>query len=116
MLPRLALVAAALDDVEAVRDDAGLDERLAVLVEVEAPWIAGAVGEHLELVLGRMVTPDARVDRHAVLLGHSRLADLRVCEDTVAAVEPAVRAPGERVERFVRVLVAPAIQEDLRRP
>ena len=37
VLARLALVAAALDDVEAVRDDAGLDERLAVVVEVERP-------------------------------------------------------------------------------
>ena len=48
---RLPLIAAALDDVEGVRNDAGLDEGLAVVVEVEAPRIARAVGEDLEDVL-----------------------------------------------------------------
>ena len=43
------------------------------------------------------------------------LPTLRVREDAVAAVEPAVGAPDEGVERFVRVLVAPAVEQDLRR-
>ena len=112
---RLPLVAAALDDVVAVRDDAGLDERLAVLVEVEAPGVARAVGEDLEVVPRRVIAPDAGVDRRAVLVRRAGLADLRVGEDAVAAVEPAVRAPGEGVQRLVRVLVAPAVEQDLRR-
>src|SRR5437899_3216510 len=33
----------------------------------------------------------------------------------MTAVEPAVGAPDERVERLVRVLVAPAVEDDLRR-
>ena len=98
-----------------MRDDAGFDEGLAVLVEVEAPGVAGAVGEDLEDVPGRMIAPDAGVDRHALVVRRARLADARMREDAVAAVEPAVRAPGEGVQRLVRVLVAPAVEQDLRR-
>ena len=36
-------------------------------------------------------------------------------EDTVAAVEPAVGSPDEGVQRLVRVLVAPAVEQYLRR-
>ena len=42
------------------------------------------------------------------------LADVRMREDAVAAVEPAVGSPDERVERLVRVLVAPAVEQHLR--
>ena len=48
-------------------------------------------------------------------VGGARRADIAVGEDAVAAVEPAVGAPDETVECLVRVLVAPAIEEDLRR-
>ena len=51
----------------------------------------------------------------ALRVGRAGLADVRVGEDAVGAVEPAVGAPGERVERLVRVLVAPAVEQDLRR-
>src|SRR5262249_38726363 len=114
VVARLALVAGPLNNVEAVRDDARLAERLAAVVEVEAPRVAGAVGEYLEDVARRVVAPDAGVDRDAVLVGRARLADARVGEDTVAAVEPAVRAPDEAIERLVGVLVVPAVEQDLR--
>ncbi len=45
VLPALPVVVRALDDVEEMRDDAGGSERLAVVVEIDAPRIAGAVGE-----------------------------------------------------------------------
>ena len=54
------------DDVEEVRDHAVGDERLAVVVEVEAPGIGGAVGDDLEDLAGRVIAPDAAVDRHAL--------------------------------------------------
>src|SRR5581483_9052605 len=114
VLAGLAVVAAVLDDVEAVRDDAALDERLAAVVEVEAPGVARAVGEDLEDVPRRVVAPHAGVEPDAVLLRRPRLADLRMREDAVAAVQPAVGAPDERVERLVRVLEAPAVEQDLR--
>jgi hypothetical protein len=69
------------------------------------------VGEHLELVPHRVIPPDAGVDRHALLVGRARLADAAVREDAVAAVEPAVGPPDEAVERLVRVLIAPAVEQ-----
>src|SRR5206468_2259646 len=70
----------------------------------------------LEFLLDRMIAPDAGVDGSALLFRRARLADERVREDAVAAVQPAIGAPDEGVERLVRVLVAPAIEDDLRRP
>ncbi len=48
-------------------------------------------------------------------LERTRLADAGVGENTVAAVKPAVRAPGEAVERFVSIMLAPAVEQDLGR-
>ena len=87
-----------------------------MLVEVEPPRVTGPVGKHFEHVPGRMIAPDAGVERDATVVGGAGLADARVGEDAVAAVEPAVGAPGEAVERLVRVVLAPAVEEDLRRP
>ena len=78
------------DDVEQVRDHAVGDERLAVVVEVEAPGVRRAVGDGLEDLPGGVIPPDAAVDRHAVVVGRARLADPRVRQDAVAALEPAV--------------------------
>src|SRR5262249_11884147 len=64
----LAMIAAPLDDVEGMRNDTGLDKCLAVIVEIEAPGIAGPVREDLELVPSRMIAPDAGVYWHAVLV------------------------------------------------
>ena len=112
VLAALPLIASALDHVEKVRDDTGLDEALAVRVEVNAPRVAGAVRERLENVPRGMVAPHAGVERHALGLRCVRLADLAVGEHAVAAVEPAVRPPDETVHRLVRVLIAPAVKHD----
>ena len=50
VLSALSLVPRALDDVIQVRNHAGRDECLAVVVEVDTPRIARAVGEHFELM------------------------------------------------------------------
>jgi len=59
------------------------------------------VGEDLEDVLRGMIAPDAGIDRDAVGVGRAGLADARVGEDAVAAVEPAVGAPVEAVQGLV---------------
>src|SRR4051812_21745893 len=63
MLARLPLVSGALNDVKQMRNDAGRAKPLAMLVEVDAPRIAGAFGENLENVPCRVISPDACVDR-----------------------------------------------------
>ena len=62
-----------------------------------------------------MIPPDAGVDLRALVVGRARLADVRMREHAVTAVQPAVGAPDERVERFVRVLIRPAVEQHLRR-
>ena len=88
-----ALKVGAGDDVKQVRDHAVGDERLAQIVEVEPPGIGRAVGDGLEDLAGRMIPPDAAVDRHPLVIGRARLADPRDREDPVAPPEPAVGAP-----------------------
>ena len=114
VLAGLPLVAGAGNDVKDVRDDAGGGEEVAILVVVEAPGVAGAVGKDFELVPDGVIAPDAGVERDALVGRRARLADFAVREDAVAAVEPAVGSPDEAVERFVRVFVAPAVEQLLR--
>src|SRR5947209_19629316 len=94
----------ALDDVEEMRDHAGFDETLAVLVEVNSPGIAGAFAEQLEDFFGGMIAPDASIDVRALAIRRAGLSDVGVGEHAVATVKPAVRTPGESVESFVGVL------------
>src|SRR4051794_6130308 len=75
MLAGLPLVSGALNDVIQMRNDAGCAKRLAMLVEVNAPRIAGAFGEHFENLPRRVISPDAGVNRHALRLWRARLAD-----------------------------------------
>ena len=108
----LPLVAGTRNDVQEVGDDAGGGEEVAVLVVVEAPGVGGAVGIDFELVADGVITPDAGVERDSLVGGGARLADFAVREDAVTAVEPAVGAPDEAVERFVGVFVAESVEED----
>ena len=111
MLAGLTLVTGAREDVVKVRDDAGRIEEFAVRVEVEAPRIARALGEDLEDLAGGMEAPDARVDLLALGVGRARLAHDGVREHAMVAVEPAVGTPDETIERLVRVLEAPAVEQ-----
>ena len=85
---------------------------MAQVVEIHSPRIARALGKNLEDMPNRMVPPDASVDSRSVGLGRARPADGGVCEHAVAAVEPAIGPPDERIERLVRVLRAPAVEQD----
>ena len=115
MLAALPLQARALNHVPEVRDHAHLREELSVLVEVDAPRIAAAFGEDLEDVARRMVTPHARIHPLTLLGGRAGPAHVRRTKHPVTAVEPAVRPPGEGVERLVRVgREVPAIEQNPR--
>src|SRR5204863_9305032 len=109
------LVVRAGDDVEEVLDDAVGDEDPAAVVPVEPPRVGRPVRYGLEDVPRGMVAPDAAVHRDALVVGRAGLADPRVREDAVAAVEPAIGPPRELAEDVVLRLHVPAVQEDLRR-
>src|SRR5687768_14094647 len=97
-----------------MRNDARLDEALTHRIEIDAPRIARSVREHLELPFLRMKTPDARVDLCPLIIGRADRSDLGMSEDAMAAVEPTVRPPQERVQRLVGVFESPAVEQDLR--
>ena len=113
MLTGLTLVAGARQHMVKVGDHAGRDEHIPAGVEIEAPGIARALGEDLELPRAGVEAPDAGVDLPALLGRRTRLADHRVREDAVAAVEPAVGPPGEAVQGLVRVLHRPTVEHHL---
>ena len=109
---RLPLEPTALDDVIQMRNHAGGAERLAVLIEVDSPRVTATVGKDLELMPHRVIPPDPRVDRLPLLRGRPRLSHQRMREHPVTPIQPPIRPPDEGVERLVRVLPVPAIEED----
>ncbi len=110
----LPQVAGAGNHMEGVGDDAGLDDGLAVLVEIQTPWVGRAVRDHLEDMPRGMVPPDAGVDGNALGIGRAGFAHAAVGEHAVAAPQPTIRAPDEGVQRLVGVLQAPTVEQNLR--
>ena len=90
-------------------------EEVAHTVEIQPPLVAAARREHFERMARRMVAPHRRT--HGGALGRRRagLADERVAEHSVATVKPAIGAPRKTVERLVRILKTPTVEEHLRR-
>ena len=76
MFTSLALDARYLDHVPEMRYDAHLGEELAVFVEVNAPGIAAALGEHFEHVPGGVIAPDARIHPLALAFRRAWSADV----------------------------------------
>ena len=114
VLTRLTLVATAGKHMIEVRDDAGGDEHLAVLVVIEPPWIARAFGEDLEVLGQRVQAPHPGVDALALGVGRAGLADVGMGEDAVAAVQPAIGTPRKTIQRLMGVLHRPAIEDHAR--
>ena len=85
--------------------DVGAGEELAVAVEVEAPHVATALAEQLESLGRRMISPDTLLELDAPNLGGDGAS--------LQTVEPAVRAPGQRVCHRVGVFHAEAGEKDL---
>ena len=111
----LTLISAALHHVIQMRNHTGRQNSLPVIVEIDAPGIARTVGKHVELVPRGMISPDGGVHTRALFLGRAGLADQRVREHAVATIQPTVGAPDKRIERLVRVLLTPAVEQLYRR-
>src|SRR5262245_50991974 len=69
VLARLAFVSPALHDLVQVLDHARRHKRMPVVVEVQPPRIAGALGKYLERVRDRMEAPHSRVELDSFGLG-----------------------------------------------
>src|SRR4026208_1713345 len=67
MLPALAVINAAGDHVEEMRDHARGDEQLSFRVVINAPWITESVRDNLDDGLSRGVTPPTPDTLEAVL-------------------------------------------------
>src|SRR5262249_47411680 len=78
--------------------------------ESDAPGIARALAENLEVLRPRMNAEQSAGE--LVLL--AAVLDVAVVEDAVEAIEPAVGPPGERVGQLVRVGAAKAGDDDFR--
>ena len=107
------MVASTLNHVPKVRNYAGGNESLATVIEIKTPRVTGSPCENLELLLGRMIAPNARIYALALIVGGSGFSHVTVGEDSVAAVQPTVGSPGETVQGFMTILSSPAIQNDL---
>ena len=91
-------------------DHARADEGIAVAIEIHAPRIARAVGEDLELFRARMIASDGGGDLHA-RRGRFGNLHLRMSENAVRHVKPAVRPPGEAVQQFMPIIQAETGQQ-----
>ena len=115
VLSGLAVVVAALDDMIQVGNHAGGDEGVADVVEIETPLVAHALGKHLEEFLRRMIAPHGSVERRALGVARAGASDVGMREHALVSVEPSIGSPHEAVQRFVRILPAPAVEHRLRR-
>ena len=82
----LPVVAPALNDVKHVRNDTGSHERLTVLIKIQPPRITGAIGEHLELFIERVVAPHPGIDLLTLTIGCTGLADIGMGKDPMSPV------------------------------
>ena len=127
MLPALAMINAALDDMEYMRNHAGRNEKLALGVVIDAPGIAEAVRHHLETILRGVVSPYAPVYVDALsfqnifgeglpmdidLLAGLRFVDFGRRREAFEAIKPTVRPPMKTVEGFVAIPDAPSRKEN----
>ena len=108
------LVMRARHDVPEMSDDVIREERLAVVIPIEAPRIRRAGGHDFKNLFHRMIAPDGATELHALVLRCAGPANERVCGDAVASVEPAVRPPREAVHHVVAGLERPAVEDDFR--
>ena len=84
----------------------GAVEQSASTVEIEPPRIAAAFAEQLERFRHGMVAPDTLLELDA--------ADIRRHGAPLAAIQPAVRSPRQRVRDAVRVFHAEACEQHFR--
>ena len=61
VLPTLTVITAPLHHVPQVWNHTGRNKRLTPVIEIDAPWMTGAMRKDFELMFCRVITPDTRV-------------------------------------------------------
>ena len=112
VLATLSMVASTLDHMPQMRNHAGRDKSLPLVIEVDTPRIAGAIHESFKDVLLRMISPDCSVERKSSLIGVTRLAYFGMREHAMTSVEPSIWSPNKRVQRFMSILPAKPIAKN----
>ena len=113
MVTSLANVTSAIDHVIEMRNNARGNERITIIIKVDAPRVACTMSENFKHMFGGMITPHARIEGLTFFRLATRLAHQRMCENPMATVQPSVRSPNKGVECFVCILISPAIEQNL---
>src|SRR5688572_11350456 len=115
-------------DMPEMRNHARRDKHLAVIIEIKAPRITETVRHDFKTILGGMITPDSAVEilrlSHRRFLGKRlsgpidastvrRFANARSSGKSLTAIQPAIGAPAQAVQRLVPILDAPPGQAHL---
>ena len=77
--------------------------KITLFIEINTPGITAALGENLERMGDRMITPNPCIHPLTLGLSGTGFADMRRAENSVAAVEPSIRAPSEGVQSLVGI-------------
>ena len=119
--PRVGLDRVRADEVRAgnqvpeVAIDRIDEERLAQRGPVVSPGVGGPVGQHLEPLADRVISPEPAAHGHAEPLWSAGKADLAGRGSPATAIEPAIWAPSQAVGERVVVLHgdAESVEHDL---
>src|SRR5438876_188363 len=88
-----------------MRDNAAGEEALPSGVKIHAPRIAGPFSEDVKLPVFYSIAPHSCVDFHAV--------DHRMGKNAVQSIQLAIRAPLEGVQRFMGIVAAETLEQNL---
>ena len=91
---------------QAIAADISTVKQVAVTVEIQSPGVAPAFAKELEAMRDRMIAPDTLLELNA--------PDVSCHRASLAAVEPAVRSPGQGVGHRMGVLHAETGEQHFR--
>lgn len=96
-------------------DHAVGDEHLSLFVESDPPRICGAVRDNFHSLARRMVPPNATIQNDALHIGSAGASYFRISKNSVAAIKPAVRTPGQPIHHIVLGFERPPVQHGFQR-
>src|SRR6266567_4564543 len=89
-------------------DHAGTDESVPSAIKIDPPRIARAIGKNLEFFGARMIASHSRIYLYSAVFRVCGVFHHRVSENPVGHIKPAVRTPGEAVQKLMSIIQAKA--------